>query len=91
MKQYIRSSACISPQKTFSQVNFLTEVIEYNGTRLRAIEPDYREFIDPKLIRRMSHIIKMGLAASRECLNEGNTNMPGAIITGTAYGSLGDT
>src|SRR5665213_1931251 len=91
MKQYIRSSACISPQKTFSQVNFLTEVIEYNGTRLRAIEPDYTEFIDPKLIRRMSHIIKMGLAASQECLNEGNTNMPGAIITGTAYGSLGDT
>ena len=91
MKQYIRSSACISPQKTFGQESFLTDAIEYNGTRLRAIEPDYTGFIDPKLIRRMSHIIKMGVAAARECLNEGNTDMPGAIITGTAYGSLGDT
>ena len=91
MKQYIRSSACISPQKTFGQASFLTDAIEYNGTRLRAIEPDYTGFIDPKLIRRMSHIIKMGVAAARECLNEGNADMPGAIITGTAYGSLGDT
>jgi 3-oxoacyl-[acyl-carrier-protein] synthase II len=51
MKQYIRSSACISPQKTFGQASFLTDAIEYNGTRLRAIEPDYTEFIDPILLR----------------------------------------
>ena len=91
MKLYIRSSACISPQKTFGKVSFLSEAVEYNENRLPVIEPDYAEFIDPKLIRRMSHIIKMGVAAARECLNEGNADMPGAIITGTAYGSLGDT
>ncbi len=91
MKIYIRSSASLSPQKTFGDVGFLTEVVEYNETRLRAIEPDYTAFIDPKLIRRMSHIIKMGVAAAQECLHKGNTNMPGAIITGTALGCLGDT
>ncbi|HCN84222.1 MAG TPA: beta-ketoacyl synthase, partial [Sphingobacteriaceae bacterium] len=88
---YIRSSACISPQKTFGNVSFLTEAVEYNETRLRAIEPDYMAFIDPKLIRRMSHIIKMGVAAAQECLNKSNTKMPGAIIAGTAYGCLEDT
>ncbi|HYM93875.1 MAG TPA: beta-ketoacyl synthase chain length factor [Chitinophagaceae bacterium] len=91
MKIYFRSSACISPQKTFGNVSFLSEAVEYNETRLRAIEPDYSAFIDPKLIRRMSHIIKMGVAAAQQCLNNGNTNMPGAIITGTALGCLGDT
>jgi 3-oxoacyl-[acyl-carrier-protein] synthase II len=91
MKIYIRSSACISPQKTFGQGPLLTETTEYNGTRLAAIEPNYAGLIDPKLIRRMSHIIRMGVTAAIECLNEGNTNMPGAIITGTAYGSLADT
>jgi 3-oxoacyl-[acyl-carrier-protein] synthase II len=91
MKTYIRSSACISPQKTFGKVAFLTEAVQYNETRLRAIEPDYSTFINPKLIRRMSHIIKMGVAAARECLQKGHTDMPGAIITGTAYGCLADT
>jgi len=91
MSIYIRSSACISPQKTFGDVNLLKEPVEYNETRLRPIEPDYSAFIDPKLIRRMSHIIKMGVAAASECLNQANVEMPGAIITGTAYGCLEDT
>ncbi|WP_426670196.1 beta-ketoacyl synthase chain length factor [Mucilaginibacter sp. McL0603] len=91
MKIYIRSSSCISPQNTFGNEGFLTDIIEYTDTRLKAIEPDYKEFIDPKQIRRMSHVIKMGVAAAKDCLNKGNTEMPDAIITGTAFGCLEDT
>ncbi len=91
MKIYIRSSSCISAQKTFGNDDFLTDIIEYTGTRLKAIEPDYKEYIDPKLIRRMSHIVKMGVAAAKDCLTQGHTEMPGAIITGTALGCLEDT
>ena len=94
MKTYIRSSACISPQNTFGSDparTGLSHVIEYTGTRLKAIEPDYKEYIDLKSLRRMSHSIKMGLAAALECLKQGTTAMPGAIITGTAYGCLEDT
>ncbi|MDF2431159.1 MAG: hypothetical protein JWP44_790 [Mucilaginibacter sp.] len=91
MKIFIRSSAVISPQKTFGNVAFLTEPVEYTGTRLQAIEPDYGSFIDPKLIRRMSHVIKMGVAAAKECLNGADIEIPGAIITGTALGCLEDT
>ena len=91
MKIFIRSSSCISPQKTFSNDDFLSEVVEYTGTRLKTIEPDYKEFIDPKLIRRMSHIIKIGVAAAKDCLDQTNIEMPGAIITGTALGCLEDT
>jgi 3-oxoacyl-[acyl-carrier-protein] synthase II len=91
MKTYIRSAACVSPQKTFGTDTFLTDIVEYTGTRLKAIEPDYKQFIDPKQIRRMSHVIKMGVAAAKECLAKGNTEMPGAIITGTAFGCMEDT
>jgi 3-oxoacyl-[acyl-carrier-protein] synthase II len=91
MKIFIRSTACISPQKTFGSNSLLTEPVEYNGIRLRAIEPDYSKFIDPKQIRRMSHIIKMGVTAAKDCLKQAEIEMPGAIITGTALGCLDDT
>lgn len=91
MKIYIRSAACISPQKTLHQDDLLTNPVEYNDTRLKAIEPDYSAYLDPKLTRRMSHMIKMGVGAAIECLRNGEITMPGAVITGTAYGCLEDT
>jgi 3-oxoacyl-[acyl-carrier-protein] synthase II len=86
---YIRATANISPQSSFNQL--LENPAAYNGDRLACIEPDYAKLIDPKMIRRMSRIIKMGVAAAIECLKEADIQMPGAIITGTAYGCLADT
>jgi 3-oxoacyl-(acyl-carrier-protein) synthase len=91
MKAYIRSAACISPQKTIGHSGFLTDIQEYQTTRLKAIEPDYKQYIDPKLIRRMSHVIKMGVAAAKESLDAAGINQPDAIITGTAFGIMEDT
>lgn len=91
MKIYIRSAAAITAQKTFGDVPFLTELTEYNGTRLSAIEPDYKDYVDPKLARRMSRIVKMGVASALQCLPDGKTEMPGAVITGTALGCQEDT
>lgn len=88
---YIRATGNISPQRTFGQVPFLADPVEYTGNRLTCIEPDYKEIIDGKLIRRMSRIIKMGVAAAMECLKEAAVTMPDAIVTGTAYGCLQDT
>ena len=39
----------------------------------------------------MSRIIKMGVAAAMECLQEAAIAVPDAIVTGTAYGCLEDT
>lgn len=91
MKAYIRSAVSISPQNTFDGSEFLTEIIEYHGNRLTCVEPDYKDIIDPKLIRRMSRVIKMGVASGLACLNRAGINIPDAIITGTAYGCLEDT
>jgi len=86
---YIRATANISPQLSFNQL--LKQPALYNGNRLTCIEPDYTRLIDAKMIRRMSRIIKMGTAAALECLNGSGIKMPGAVITGTAYGCLADT
>jgi 3-oxoacyl-[acyl-carrier-protein] synthase II len=87
---YIRATGNISPQKTFGHQP-LVDAVEYTGNRLTCIEPDYKDFIDPKQIRRMSRIIRMGVAAAMECLQEAGVKAPDAIITGTAYGCLEDT
>jgi 3-oxoacyl-(acyl-carrier-protein) synthase len=91
MKVSIRSAASISPQNTFESTSFLDKVVEYNDTRLTCIEPDYNEAIDPKLIRRMSRIIKMSIATALACLKDAQVDNPEAIVTGTAYGCLEDT
>lgn len=87
---YIRATGNISPQKTFGHQP-LAEAVAYKGNRLACLEPEYKDFIDPKQIRRMSRIIRMGVAAAMECLQEADIRMPDAIVTGTAYGCLEDT
>ena len=87
---YISATGNSSPQKTFGHQP-LADAVEYTGNRLACIEPDYKDFIDPKQIRRMSRIIRMGVAAAMECLQEAGIKVPDAIVTGTAYGCLQDT
>lgn len=86
---YIRAAAGISPQRSFEDI--LTKPEIYTGNQLHCVEPDYAQLIDPRMIRRMSRIIKMGVAAAKDCLQKAGWQMPDAIITGTAYGCLADT
>src|SRR5438067_1466890 len=91
MSIYIRATGIISPQRTFGYSELSTEVVEYPGNRLSCIEPDYKEIIDVKIIRRMSRIIKMSVSTAYECLKNAGLKLPDAIITGTAYGCQEDT
>lgn len=86
---YIKAAAGISPQISFEQILSSPEV--YSGNRLKCAEPDYAKLIDARMIRRMSRIIKMGVVAAKDCLQQVDITNPGAIITGTAYGCLADT
>lgn len=86
---FIRAAASISPQSSFEQL--LKTPSLPAGDSLTCTEPDYTTIIDVRMIRRMSRIVKMGVAAAVDCLKRGETDTPGAIITGTAYGCLADT
>ncbi len=63
----------------------------YEGDRLPVADPDYKQWIDIKQIRRMGRAIKMGVAASHMSLEAAGIRNPDAIIMGTAYGCLADT
>jgi hypothetical protein len=92
MEVYIRGAAVISPQRTFGQEGFPGEIMLYSDVRsLRCIEPNYREFIDPMVSRRMSRIVKMGVCGALRCMQSTGISMPDAIIAGTGLGCLEDT
>lgn len=57
-----------------------------------AIEPDYKNIItNANQRRRMSHIIKMGVASGLLCLDDASNPEIDAIITATGLGCLADT
>ena len=91
MKIFIRSTTSISPQETFGPVPFLANPVVKTGDYFKAIEPSYATILDPRLTRRMSRIIRMGVAAAISCLRDSGIDNPGAIITGTAYGCMEDS
>ena len=91
MKIYIRSASCISPQQTFQGQLFVNDPEEYTANLLKVIEPDYKKIFDAKLLRRMSRIVRVGLAVATNCLKEAGKENIDAIITGTAYGCMEDS
>jgi 3-oxoacyl-[acyl-carrier-protein] synthase II len=91
MKIYIRSTGNISPQHSLDKDIFFQTRIYNSGDSLKAVEPNYDDFVDSKMIRRMSRIVKMGVASAMTCLRDSGMANPAAIITATAYGCLEDT
>ena len=91
MKVYIQSTGNISPQNSLEADNLFQIPVKTNQPYFKSIEPDYDGFVDTKMIRRMSRIIKMGVAAAITCLRKAGIEQPGAILTASAYGCLEDT
>jgi 3-oxoacyl-(acyl-carrier-protein) synthase len=91
MEAYIRGIGNISPQPTFDNATFLEEVREHNTARLQAVDPDYKQFIQPNQLRRMSRLLKMGVTAAGICLKDAGVEKPDAIITGTGLGMMEET
>ncbi|MFT5648088.1 MAG: 3-oxoacyl-[acyl-carrier-protein] synthase II [Aureispira sp.] len=87
---YINGLGNISPQETFYQAMGET-VLEAEGAFFACQEPNYKEFIQKKLLRRMSRIIKMGLATAQKALEDASHPPLDAIISGTAWGCVRDT
>lgn len=88
---YIRSAAAISPQYSFDTAQFLNPVLASDSNILYVADPDYRQFINPVAIRRMSRIIKMGISAGMRALQDAGITTPDGIIIGTGKGSVSDT
>jgi 3-oxoacyl-[acyl-carrier-protein] synthase II len=91
MKIFIRSSGNISPQYSLDIESFFLSRVKSSNNYFKSQEPDYDGFVDNKMIRRMSRIVKMGVAAAITCLRNAEIENPAAILTATAYGCLEDS
>lgn len=60
-------------------------------TKLLCQEPDYTAYIPPMQLRRMSKAVRMGIGASKACMQSTGITQPDALSIGTAMGCLADT
>ncbi|XZF13918.1 beta-ketoacyl synthase chain length factor [Chitinophagaceae bacterium MMS25-I14] len=88
---YILAAAAISPQHSFDNDFLLQPLAGSTDNQLMAVDIDYRRFINPVAIRRMSRLLKMSISAAMRCLQLAGLSHIDAIITGTSRGSVSDT
>ena len=88
-RTFIYSSAAISNQNSF-EGDFIDNITAFESGNV-LIEPDYKEYIKPIMIRRMSKATKMSVACSFKCLEDIVQQQPDAIIVGTGLGALADS
>ncbi|MDR3132594.1 MAG: beta-ketoacyl synthase chain length factor [Prevotellaceae bacterium] len=91
MNVYLLASASINPVTELPDTTLPAAIACGEGNRRIAREPDYKKYIlDANIRRRMSRVMKMGVAAAMQCLSQSG-RQPGAIITATGLGCLNDT
>lgn len=88
---YILASSCISPQHSFLCDDLIMDIQCSENNMLYCIEPDFKQYINPVQIRRMSRALKIGYTAAISCLNQQPDSMPEAVLIGTGKGCLEDT
>jgi len=91
MAIYINGTGCISHQNTIDVNDFFANAQIGCQQRLVAQEPDYKNYVPANMLRRMSHIIKMGVASAKISLQQAEIENVEAIITGTGLGCFEDT
>lgn len=90
MNIFINSSSAISPINSFLNNDDIKVPIVKNNT-LNCIEPNYKEFINPIKLRRMSRVVKMGVSCGLNALKNAGIENADAIVTATGLGCVCDT
>lgn len=87
---FIGGASQISVQQPLSEEWFENPVF-YNEKYIRALAPDYKQFIDPKAARRMGAVLKRALTTALSALKNRDISDLQAIITGTGLGCIENT
>lgn len=94
---YLGSATCISFQDSFGNENLpkdrdgLWNSLVAINSETQLVQPDYKEFVSPAALRRMSSVLKMGAAAGKSCLQQAGLENADAITVGTGLGCVRDT
>ena len=86
----ILSAKQISIQNPLTE-EWMENPLSYSEDYVRAVDPDFKQFISAGDARRMGKLLKRALATSLSALQEGGMENPDAIITGTGFGSIENT
>ena len=86
----ILSAKQISIQNPLTE-EWMENPLSYTEDYVRAVDPDFKQFISAGDARRMGKLLKRALATSLSALQEGGIENPDAIITGTGFGSIENT
>ena len=87
---YITAASSISHQPSFKNEDFAENISELQTGSL-LIAPNFKEYINPNTIRRMSEILRTAVTCSLDCLKQANIEQPDAIVVGTGLGCLVET
>ncbi|WP_229253995.1 beta-ketoacyl synthase chain length factor [Dyadobacter sp. NIV53] len=87
---YISAVSTISHQPTFKNAGF-SGSIEPLKESSELIVPNFKDYIDAGLLRRMSKILRMSVTCAKDCLEQSGIKQPDSIIVGTGLGCLQDT
>jgi len=88
---YINGIGCISAQDSSDNETGFQNFVELTENLVPLHKPDYKKYIKPNMIRRMSVGVKMGVVASSIALQEAGVEIPEAIVTGSGMGCLRDS
>jgi hypothetical protein len=87
---YLGAASCISFQDTIGDENPWNVLTELNSES-QLVQPNYKEFVKPALLRRMSSALKMGVAGGKLSLQKAGLENCDAITVGTGLGCVRDT
>lgn len=87
---YISAASGITHQPTFKNAGFSAS-LDTISSNSELISPNYKDYIDAGLLRRMSKILRMSVACAKECIEQAGAIQPDAIVVGTGLGCLQDT
>lgn len=91
MKCYINGIGIISPQRTYVNTEFLAEIRNYDNNILTCVTPDFKAYMSPVQLRRLSRMLRIGMTAATICMKDAGINIPDGIVTATGYGFLEET
>ena len=80
MKCYINGIGIISPQKTFVNDEFLPEIKSYDNNILTCITPDFKAYINPVQLRRLSRMLRIGMTAATMAASVGWTTIQERLV-----------
>jgi 3-oxoacyl-[acyl-carrier-protein] synthase-1 len=88
---FINGLGAVTPQNTLESDAFLEDIHPIEDKFLQIQKPNYRDYIAPPKLRRMSKIVRMGIVSAKTAMDEAQMQNPDAILTGTGMGCQIDT